>query len=51
VNSGYFEDKMEIGAKASEVLGFSQSQSELTTLDSMVHHLVQRSVMEIDTQK
>ncbi len=51
VSSGYFEDKMEIGAKASAVLGFTKSQSEITTLDSMVHRLVQRAVMEIDTQK
>jgi hypothetical protein len=51
VSCGYFEDKMEIGAKASAVLGFSQSQSELTTLDSMVHRLVQQAVMQIDAQK
>lgn len=51
VSSGYFEDKMEVGAKSSNVLGFSQSQGEQTTLDSMVHRLVQRAVMEIDAQK
>jgi hypothetical protein len=47
---GYTEEKMEVGAKASSVMGVSQSQQGGLTLDSMVQRLVQKSVWEIDTK-
>ena len=47
---GYTEEKMEVGAKATSVMGVSQSQQGGLTLDSMVQRLVQKSVWEIDTK-
>ena len=47
---GYTEEKMEVGAKASSVMGVSQSQQGGLTLDSMVQRLVQKSVWEIDSK-
>ncbi|MGE5493063.1 MAG: hypothetical protein ACM31P_17450 [Actinomycetota bacterium] len=46
--TGYTEEKMELGAKGSSVLGFSSGQSGGLTLDSLVQRLVQKSVWEID---
>jgi hypothetical protein len=50
VATGYTEEKMEIGAKSSSVLGASQSQQGGLSLDSMVQRLVQKCVWEIDSK-
>lgn len=46
--SGYFEEKMEIGAKSSSVLGVSQSQQNVQTLDGLAQRLVQMAVADLD---
>jgi hypothetical protein len=46
--NGYFEEKMEIGAKSSSVLGVSQSQQNVMTLDGLAQRLVQEAVADID---
>lgn len=46
--TGYFEEKMEIGAKSHSVLGVSSGEQGGLTLDSLVQRLVQDSVVEID---
>jgi hypothetical protein len=51
VSTGYFEDKMEVGASQGAFLGISQGEGHQVTLDSMVQRLVQQCVAEIDTQK
>ena len=51
VKSGYIEDKMEIGDSTTTVLGLSQSEHGMVTMDSMVHQLVQKCVVEIDMLK
>ena len=51
VTSGYFEEKMEVGAKATSVLGVSLSESGSVTLDTMVQRLVQKAVADLDKQK
>ncbi|MDA0190760.1 MAG: hypothetical protein OSW77_10660 [Proteobacteria bacterium] len=48
VATGYAEEKMELGAKSTSVLGFSSGQSGGLTLDSLVQRLVQKTVYEID---
>lgn len=48
VATGYFEDKMEVGATSGSFLGVSQSQQGGVTLDTLVQRLVQQSVAEID---
>ena len=50
VATGYTEEKMEIGATSSSVLGVSQSQQGGVSLDTMVQRLVQKSVWEIDSK-
>ena len=50
VAQGYTEEKMEVGAKATSVLGVSQSQQGGVSLDTMVQRLVQKSVWEIDSK-
>jgi hypothetical protein len=50
VATGYTEEKMEIGAKSSSVLGVSQGQTGGVSLDTMVQRLVQKSVWEIDSK-
>ncbi len=50
VATGYMEEKMELGAKSSSVLGVSQSQSGGLTLDSLVQRLVQKCVYEVDAK-
>jgi hypothetical protein len=50
VAQGYTEEKMEVGAKSSSVMGVSQSQQGGVTLDTMVQRLVQKSVWEIDSK-
>ncbi len=42
VAQGYTEEKMEVGAKSSSVLGVSQSQQGGVSLDTMVQRLVQK---------
>ncbi len=50
VATGYTEQKMEVGAKSSSVLGFSEGQQGGLTLDGMVQRLVQQLVWEIDSK-
>jgi hypothetical protein len=50
VATGYTEEKMEIGAQSSSVLGVSQGQKGGVGLDTMVQRLVQKSVWEIDAK-
>ena len=50
VAQGYTEEKMEIGATGTSVMGFSQSQQGGVGLDTMVQRLVQKSVWEIDSK-
>ena len=50
VANGYFEEKMELGATSTSVLGVSQRASGQLTLDSLVQRLVQKSVAEIDAR-
>ena len=51
VSTGYFEDKMEVGASQGAFLGISQGEGHQVTLDTMVQRLVQQCVAQIDTQK
>jgi len=48
IATGYFEEKMEVGAKSVSVLGVSQAQTGGTTLDTIVQRLVQKAVQDID---
>jgi hypothetical protein len=48
--NGYTEEKMEIGAKSTSVVGVSSSQQGGVGLDTMVQRLVQKSVWEIDNK-
>ncbi|MFN3885147.1 MAG: hypothetical protein ACK4Q4_10365, partial [Rhodocyclaceae bacterium] len=50
VATGYTEEKMEVGAKSTSVLGFSQGAQGGLTLDGMVQRLVQKLVWEIDSK-
>lgn len=50
VAQGYFEDKLEVGAAAMSVAGFTRAASGGVTLDTMVQRLVQQSVAEIDAK-
>jgi hypothetical protein len=50
VATGYTEEKMEVGAKSSSVLGVSNAQQGGVSLDTMVQRLVQKSVWEIDSK-
>jgi hypothetical protein len=50
VATGYTEEKMEIGATSTSVLGISQSQQGGVTLDTMVQRLIQKTVWEIDNR-
>jgi hypothetical protein len=50
VAQGYTEEKMEVGARSSSVMGVSESQQGGVTLDTMVQRLVQKSVWEIDSK-
>ena len=50
VAQGYTEEKMEVGAKSTSVLGVSESQQGGVSLDTMVQRLVQKSVWEIDNK-
>ena len=48
VATGYKEQKMEIGAKSSSVLGIESGSENVTTLDTLNQRLVQECVVEID---
>lgn len=48
VATGYTEEKMEVGAKSTSVLGISQGAEGGLTLDGMVQRLVQKLVLDID---
>lgn len=50
VAQGYTEEKMEIGAQSSSVMGSSESAKGGVGLDTMVQRLVQKSVWEIDSK-
>jgi len=50
VAQGYTEEKMEIGATSTSVLGISQAQQGGVTLDTMVQRLIQKTVWEIDAK-
>ena len=50
VATGYTEEKMEIGATSTSVLGVSQGQKGGVGLDTMVQRLVQKAVWDIDTK-
>jgi hypothetical protein len=50
VAQGYTEEKMEVGAQSSSVMGVSQGQKGGVGLDTMVQRLVQKSVWEIDSR-
>jgi hypothetical protein len=50
VATGYAEEKMELGAKSTSVLGVSSGASGGLTLDSLVQRLVQKTVWEIDSK-
>lgn len=50
VAQGYTEEKMEVGATGTSVLGVSSSQQGGVGLDTMVQRLVQKSVWEIDSK-
>jgi len=50
VATGYTEEKMEIGAKASSFMGVSSGEQGGLTLDGMVQRLVQKLVWDIDSK-
>ncbi len=50
VATGYTEEKMEVGATATAVLGVHNSQQGGVSLDTMVQRLIQKSVWEIDNK-
>jgi len=50
VAQGYTEEKMEIGATGTSVLGVSSSAQGGVGLDTMVQRLIQKSVWEIDSK-
>jgi curli biogenesis system outer membrane secretion channel CsgG len=48
--TGYTEEKMEVGATSTSVLGVSQAQQGGVSLDTMVQRLIQKTVWEIDNK-
>ena len=46
--SGMVEDRMELGAKGTSVMGVSSGASGGATMDTMIQYLVQKAVAEID---
>jgi hypothetical protein len=50
VAQGYTEEKMEVGATGTSVMGASQSAQGGVGLDTMVQRLIQKSVWEIDSK-
>ena len=51
VSTNYIEEKMEVGSSSAKFLGISHTEKGGMTIDSMVHHLVQKCVVEIDKAK
>ena len=50
VANGYAEEKMEVGATSTSVLGVSQSQQGGVSLDTMVQRQIQKTVWDIDNK-
>ena len=50
VAQGYSEEKMEVGAASTSVMGVSESAKGGVGLDTMVQRLVQKAVWEIDSK-
>ncbi|TAK46400.1 MAG: hypothetical protein EPO27_08145 [Betaproteobacteria bacterium] len=50
VAQGYTEEKMEVGATGTSVMGVSQSAKGGVGLDTMVQRLIQKNVWEIDSK-
>jgi curli biogenesis system outer membrane secretion channel CsgG len=50
VANGYAEEKMEVGATSTSVMGISQSQQGGVSLDTMVQRLIQKTVWDIDNK-
>jgi curli biogenesis system outer membrane secretion channel CsgG len=48
--NGYTEEKMEVGATSTSVMGVSQAQQGGVSLDTMVQRLIQKTVWEIDNK-
>ncbi len=48
LGAGMVEDRMELGAKGSSVMGVSSGASGGATMDTMIQYLVQKAVAEID---
>ena len=48
LGTGIVEDRMELGAKGSSVMGVSSGASGGATMDTMIQYLVQKAVAEID---
>ena len=48
LGTGMVEDRMELGAKGSTVMGVSSGASGGATMDTMIQYLVQKAVAEID---
>lgn len=48
LGSGLVEDRMELGAKGTSIMGVSSGASGGATLDTMIQYLVQKAVSEID---
>ncbi len=51
VTGGYFEEKMEVGATDTTVLGFNQGQAQVVTLDTIIQLLAQKAVADLDAKK
>ena len=50
VAQGYSEEKMEVGATSSSVMGVSEGAKGGVGLDTMVQRLIQKTVWEIDSK-
>jgi len=48
LGSGIVEDRMELGAKGTSVMGVSSGASGGATMDTMIQYLVQKAVADID---
>lgn len=51
VTGGYFEEKMEVGRTNTSILGMSQGQQQVITLDTIVQRLAQKAVADLDKKK
>ena len=48
VGTGYAEDTMELGSKATSMMGVTDKASGGATLDTLVQYLVQKNIVEMD---